>query len=169
MHGSSISSTLVSTNNNTSSTALSLTSSASPGQLASSLKNNNNTSSSSNSSSCSNSNNNNNNNNTNTNNVNSSCNMVVHFSQLQHFEVIRKWLLKHHKKYCEQDQPSTKSLSQFILQLIQFQEENLGRDAAKSQPGITRLPYEVLVDVGQGGALCHLFAFVLKYKHEQKM
>ncbi len=91
------------------------------------------------------------------------------FSNVQQFETIRKWLLKNYKKYCEQDQPSNKALSQFICQFFQFQEDNLGRDSAKSQPGITRLPYEVLVDFGNGGALCHFFAFILKHKHEQKM
>ena len=161
MHG--ISSTLLSTNTNTSSTALSLTS---PGQHSSSLLNNNNSNNNNtinNNSNCS-----SNNNNT-INNVNSS-NLISLLTTVQQFETIRKWLLKHHKKYCESDQPSNKALSHFLCQYIQFQEENLGREAAKlHKPGLTRLPFEVLVDFGQGGALCHLFALVFKYKYEQKM
>jgi len=86
------------------------------------------------------------------------------------FESIRKWLVKNHKKYVENDQPSNKMLSQFLCQFIQFQEEYLGRFAApRPNIPVTRLPYEVLVDFQPGGALCHLFSAVFKQKYEQKI
>lgn len=72
---------------------------------------------------------------------------------LQQFETIRKWLTKHHKKYCENDVPSNKALSQFLCQFIQFQEDYLGKNAAKPSSGLTRLPFEVLVDF-QPSELC---------------
>jgi SWI/SNF related-matrix-associated actin-dependent regulator of chromatin subfamily C len=90
-------------------------------------------------------------------------------TSLTQFEVIRKWLAKNHKKYYDPEQASNKQLSHFLAQFIQFQEENLGRNAPKPAPTVTRLPFEILVDFQQGGALCHLFSVVFKYKHEQKI
>ena len=98
-----------------------------------------------------------------------SYNLISLSTTLQQFETIRKWLTKHHKKYCENDVPSNKSLSQFLCQFIQFQEDHLGKNSPKPLPPITRLPFEVLVDFQTSGALCHLFSTVFKYKYEQKM
>jgi hypothetical protein len=98
-----------------------------------------------------------------------SYNLISLSTTLQQFETIRKWLTKHHKKYCENDVPSNKSLSQFLCQFIQFQEDHLGKNSPKPLPSITRLPFEVLVDFQTSGALCHLFSTVFKYKYEQKM
>ena len=98
-----------------------------------------------------------------------SYNLINMSTTLQQFETIRKWLTKHHKKYCENDLPSNKSLSQFLCQFIQFQEDHLGKNSPKPLPPITRLPFEVLVDFQTSGALCHLFSTVFKFKYEQKM
>lgn len=98
-----------------------------------------------------------------------SSNLINGSITVQQFDTIRKWLLKHHKKYCDNDQLTNKNLLQFLSQFIQFQEDTFGKDAQKHTVTITRLPFEVLVDLGQGGALCHLFAIVFKYKYEQKM
>jgi SWI/SNF related-matrix-associated actin-dependent regulator of chromatin subfamily C len=87
----------------------------------------------------------------------------------QQFEPVRKWLSKHHKKYVEPDPPSNKQLLHFLSQFVQFQEDNLGKNAPQPVPPITRLPIEVLFDFEAGGALCHLFSVVFKYKYEQKI
>lgn len=97
-----------------------------------------------------------------------SSNLIGLSTTLQQFDTIRKWLLKNHKKYCD-DLPSNKNLSQFLQQFVQFQEDNLGKNAPKPTPTITRLPFEILTDFGPGGALCHLFSVILKYKHENKI
>lgn len=96
-------------------------------------------------------------------------NSSISSTPVQQFEVIRKWLAKNHKKYYESDPPSNKSLLQFLCQFVQFQEENLGRNASKPLPPITRLPVEALTDFSPNGALCYLFYIVIKYKHENKM
>ena len=98
-----------------------------------------------------------------------SFNLINMSTTLQQFETIRKWLTKHHKKYCENDVPSNKSLSQFLCQFVQYQEDHLGKNSPKPLPPITRLPCEVLMDFQTSGALCHLFSTVYKYKYEQKM
>lgn len=120
--------------------------------------------------------------------------LITTSTSLQQFDVIRKWLAKNQKKYFDNDQANNKQLSHFLGQFIQFQEDNLGRNAPKPLPNVTRLPvrveilsfkpfrlilkiylynvvfkFEILVDFQQGGALCHLFSVVFKYKHEQKM
>lgn len=99
----------------------------------------------------------------------SSSNLISLSTTVQQFDAIRKWLVKHHKKFCDSDPPSNKNLSQFLQQFIQFQEENLGKNAAKPIPQITRLPFEILLDFAPDGALCHLFAVIYKYKHQQKI
>jgi hypothetical protein len=87
---------------------------------------------------------------------------------VQQFDSIRKWLSKNHKKviqtekktlysplrnalsnyhsiflklkYYDADPPANKVLMQFLCQLVQFQEDNLGRSATKPLPTMTRLP-----------------------------
>jgi hypothetical protein len=43
-------------------------------------------------------------------------------------------------KYCENDMPSNKTLYQMLNQLMQFQEEALGKSA--QNPQLTRLPVQ---------------------------
>ena len=88
-----------------------------------------------------------------------SSNLISLSTTIQQFDAIRKWLVKHHKKACDSDPPSNKNLSQFLQQFIQFQEDNLGKNAAKPIPQITRLP------VSPSSPLtCHRFAPVtLRY------
>lgn len=101
--------------------------------------------------------------------VNSSTNLISSSVSLAQFDSIKKWLLKHHKKYVEKDQSSNKEFLQFLTQFFQFQEDNLGKNAPQPVPTLTRLPFEVLNDFGQSGALCHFFAFIFKRKYELKM
>jgi SWI/SNF related-matrix-associated actin-dependent regulator of chromatin subfamily C len=102
-----------------------------------------------------------------------SSSLIAASTTIQQFDTIRKWLSKHHKKYCENDPPSNKLLSQFLCQFVQFQEEALGRAAAQAAKPhtlpLTRLPFEMLTDFQPGGALCHLFSTIFKFKHEMRI
>ncbi|VVC40429.1 Homeobox domain-like,BRCT domain,SMARCC, N-terminal,SANT/Myb domain,SWIRM domain,SANT domain,SMARCC [Cinara cedri] len=84
---------------------------------------------------------------------------------LNMLEGVRTWLMKNHKKYLQADPPTNKILATLVLQLIQFQEDNLGKNVSK--PPLTRLPIRCFMDFKPGGALCHLLATVYKFKVEQ--
>ncbi|XP_026812991.1 SWI/SNF complex subunit SMARCC2 isoform X1 [Rhopalosiphum maidis] len=84
---------------------------------------------------------------------------------LNMLEGVRTWLMKNHKKYLQADPPTNKTLAALVLQLIQFQEDNLGKNVSK--PPLTRLPMRCFMDFKPGGALCHLLATVYKFKVEQ--
>ena len=56
-------------------------------------------------------------------------------SALEH---VKGWLCKHAKKHVQSDPPTAKSLAQLVSQMIQFQEDYLGK-SVKSPP-FTRLP-----------------------------
>uniref|UniRef100_A0A2H8TXF6 SWI/SNF complex subunit SMARCC2 n=1 Tax=Melanaphis sacchari TaxID=742174 RepID=A0A2H8TXF6_9HEMI len=84
---------------------------------------------------------------------------------LNMLEGVRTWLMKNHKKYLQTDPPTNKTLAALVLQLIQFQEDNLGKNVSK--PPLTRLPMRCFMDFKPGGALCHLLATVYKFKVEQ--
>uniref|UniRef100_A0A8D9BMK7 SWI/SNF complex subunit SMARCC2 n=1 Tax=Cacopsylla melanoneura TaxID=428564 RepID=A0A8D9BMK7_9HEMI len=81
------------------------------------------------------------------------------------FEGVRTWLLKNCKKYVQTDPPTNKSLASLVIQLIQFQEENFGKNVSK--PPLTRLPMKCFLDFKPGGALCHILSTIYKYKSEQ--
>ncbi|KAI5740617.1 hypothetical protein M8J76_005574 [Diaphorina citri] len=81
------------------------------------------------------------------------------------FEGVRTWLLKNCKKYVQTDPPTNKSLASLVVQLIQFQEENFGKNVSK--PPLTRLPMKCFLDFKPGGALCHILSTIYKYKSEQ--
>ncbi|XP_054262815.1 SWI/SNF complex subunit SMARCC2 isoform X2 [Macrosteles quadrilineatus] len=81
------------------------------------------------------------------------------------FDGVKSWLQKNCKKYIQTDPPTSKGLAQLVIQLIQFQEDNLGKNVSK--PPLTRLPMKCFLDFKPGGALCHLLATVYKYKSEQ--
>jgi SWI/SNF related-matrix-associated actin-dependent regulator of chromatin subfamily C len=63
------------------------------------------------------------------------------------------------------DPPTAKSLSQLISQVIQFQEDNLGK-AVKSPPFV-RLPVRHFLNFLPDGPLCRILATMYKFKFEQ--
>ncbi|KAF5270638.1 hypothetical protein FQA39_LY01376 [Lamprigera yunnana] len=84
---------------------------------------------------------------------------------LTSFEVIRQWLQKSSKKYMQSDPPTNKSLSALVVQLLQFQEDNFGKNAQK--PPMTRIPIKFFMDFKPSGALCHILATAYRFKSEQ--
>lgn len=81
------------------------------------------------------------------------------------FDGVKSWLQKNCKKYVQTDPPTSKGLATLVIQLIQFQEDNFGKDVSK--PPLTRLPMRCFLDFKPGGALCHILATVYKFKSEQ--
>lgn len=81
------------------------------------------------------------------------------------FDAIKSWLQKNCKKYVQTDPPTSKGLSALVIQLIQFQEDNLGKNVSK--PPLTRLPMRCFLDFKPGGSLCHILATVYKFKSDQ--
>ncbi|OTF78359.1 hypothetical protein BLA29_006597, partial [Euroglyphus maynei] len=90
------------------------------------------------------------------------------------------------------DPPTNKSLANLACQLLQFQEDTLGKNVsstdstvgdstggsgastgtspatANTKPQLfTRLPYKCFIDFKPGGKLCRIFEFVFKFKTEQ--
>ncbi|XP_031354938.1 SWI/SNF complex subunit SMARCC2 isoform X2 [Photinus pyralis] len=84
---------------------------------------------------------------------------------LSSFEVIRQWLQKSAKKYVQSDPPTNKSLATLVVQLLQFQEDNLGKNVQK--PTMTRIPIKFFMDFKPGGALCHILATAYRFKSDQ--
>ncbi|XP_069673998.1 SWI/SNF complex subunit SMARCC2 isoform X2 [Periplaneta americana] len=81
------------------------------------------------------------------------------------FDGIKSWLQKNCKKYVQTDPPTSKGLAALVIQLIQFQEDNLGKNVSK--PPLTRLPMRCFLDFKPGGALCHILATIYKFKSDQ--
>ncbi|XP_075223805.1 SWI/SNF- related protein mor isoform X3 [Lycorma delicatula] len=81
------------------------------------------------------------------------------------FDGIKAWLQKNCKKYVQADPPNSKGLAQLVMQLIQFQEDNFGKNVSK--PLLTRLPMRCFLDFKPGGALCHILATMYKFRNEQ--
>ncbi|KAG8041210.1 hypothetical protein G9C98_002198 [Cotesia typhae] len=84
---------------------------------------------------------------------------------LAQLDGVKQWLLKNCKKYVTTDPPTNKSLSTLIIQLIQFQEDNLGKNVSK--PPMARLPMKCFLDFKPNGGLCHIFATAYRFKQEQ--
>ncbi|KAL1122966.1 hypothetical protein AAG570_003290 [Ranatra chinensis] len=84
---------------------------------------------------------------------------------LSQFDGVKSWMQKNCKKYIQADPPTSKGLAALVIQLIQFQEDNFGKNVTK--PPLTRLPMRCFMDFKPGGALCHILATVYKYKSEQ--
>ncbi|KPJ03522.1 SWI/SNF complex subunit SMARCC2 [Papilio xuthus] len=57
---------------------------------------------------------------------------------LAQFDQIRVWLQKNCKKHVQTDPPTKEGLAQLVIQLIQYQENKLGKNA--SDPPFLRLP-----------------------------
>ncbi|XP_034934186.1 SWI/SNF complex subunit SMARCC2 [Chelonus insularis] len=84
---------------------------------------------------------------------------------LTQLDGVKQWLLKNYKKYVTTDPPTSKSLATLVTQLIQFQEDNLGKNVSK--PPMTRLPMKCFLDFKPNGGLCHILATAFKFKQEQ--
>ncbi|XP_070840212.1 SWI/SNF complex subunit SMARCC1b [Chaetodon trifascialis] len=80
-------------------------------------------------------------------------------------EVVRQWIGKHYKKYVLVDAPSCQALAAVTMQLLQFQEDAFGRQAAN--PALTKLPAQCFLDLRPGGGLCHILGTAYKFKAEQ--
>lgn len=81
------------------------------------------------------------------------------------FEPIKQYLLKNYKKYVQLEPPTNKALATLTAQLLQFQEDNFGRNVSK--PLLTKLPMKVFQDFSTGGGLCQIMATVFRTKAEQ--
>lgn len=78
---------------------------------------------------------------------------------------MRQWIGKHYKKHVLADAPSCQALAAVTLQLLQFQEDAFGRQAAS--PALTKLPAQCFLDLRPGGGLCHIIGTAYKFKAEQ--
>ncbi|KAL3043968.1 hypothetical protein OYC64_003748 [Pagothenia borchgrevinki] len=84
---------------------------------------------------------------------------------LAQLEVVRQWIGKHYKKYVLVDAPSCQALAAVTLQLLQFQEDAFGRQAAS--PVLTKLPAQSFLDLRPAGGLCQILGTAYKFKAEQ--
>lgn len=82
------------------------------------------------------------------------------------FEPVKQYLLKNCKKYVQMEPPTNKTLASLTAQLLQFQEDNFGKDASKHAL-LTKLPMKMFMDYSSGGSLCVILANVFKTKMEQ--
>ncbi|PFX30455.1 SWI/SNF complex subunit SMARCC2 [Stylophora pistillata] len=82
------------------------------------------------------------------------------------FETVKQYLLRNCKKYVQVEPPTNKALATLTAQLLQFQEDNFGKDVSK-QALLTKLPMKMFMDYSSGGSLCIIFANVFKTKMEQ--
>ncbi|XP_028025349.1 SWI/SNF complex subunit SMARCC2 isoform X2 [Bombyx mandarina] len=85
---------------------------------------------------------------------------------LAQFDLIRVWLQKNCKKHVQTDPPTKEGLAQLVVQLIQYQESKLGKNA--SDPPFLRLPMKVFMDMKPGGSLCTVLATMFRFKSEQR-
>lgn len=85
---------------------------------------------------------------------------------LSQFDQIRVWLQKNCKKHVQTDPPTKEGLAQLVIQLIQYQENKLGKNA--SDPPFLRLPMKVFMDMKPGGSLCTVLATMFRFKSEQR-
>ncbi|XP_026535830.1 SWI/SNF complex subunit SMARCC2 isoform X5 [Notechis scutatus] len=81
------------------------------------------------------------------------------------FDSTRVWLGKNYKKYIQAEPPTNKSLSNLVVQLLQFQEEVFGKHVSNAP--LTKLPIKCFLDFKGGGALCHILAAAYKFKSDQ--
>ncbi|XP_032522176.2 SWI/SNF complex subunit SMARCC1 isoform X2 [Danaus plexippus] len=85
---------------------------------------------------------------------------------LAQFDQIRVWLQKNCKKHVQTDPPTKEGLAQLVIQLIQYQENKLGKNA--TDPPFMRLPMKVFMDMKAGGSLCTVLATMFRFKSEQR-
>ncbi|XP_015182598.1 PREDICTED: SWI/SNF complex subunit SMARCC2 isoform X1 [Polistes dominula] len=84
---------------------------------------------------------------------------------LAQLDGVKQWLLKNCKKYVQTDPLTNKSLATLVVQLLQFQEDNLGKNVTK--PPMTRVPMKCFLDFKPGGGLCHILSTAYRFKQEQ--
>lgn len=70
-------------------------------------------------------------------------------------------------QYIQADPPTKESLSQLLIEFIQYQEKRLGKSVTDRQP--TRLPMRCFMDFKPGGALCQIFSNMYRYKTDQRL
>lgn len=100
--------------------------------------------------------------------------------QILFFQLIERFI-----QYVQADPPTNKSLAALVVQLLQFQEDNLSKNATK--PALTRIPviipcikkvspfskYNLItqvkcfMDFKPNGGLCHIMATAYRYRSEQ--
>ncbi|XP_050314422.1 SWI/SNF complex subunit SMARCC2-like [Anthonomus grandis grandis] len=80
-------------------------------------------------------------------------------------EGVKNWLFKNSKKYVNIETFTNKIVAQNVVQLLQFQEDFLGKTAQK--PPMTRIPLKHFMDLKPGGGLCHLLNAAYKFRHEE--
>ncbi len=80
-------------------------------------------------------------------------------------EIVKGWLGKAAKKYIASDPPTAKYLAQLISQLIQFQDDHLGKGA--KQPPFLRLPMRHFYNFMPDGSLGHILATMYRFKSDQ--
>ncbi|XP_045454586.1 SWI/SNF complex subunit SMARCC2 [Melitaea cinxia] len=85
---------------------------------------------------------------------------------LAQFDQIRVWLQKNCKKHVQAEPPTKEGLAQLVIQLIQYQENKLGKNA--TDPPFMRLPMKVFMDMKPGGSLCSVLATMFRFKSEQR-
>ena len=68
-------------------------------------------------------------------------------------------------QFVQSDPPTSKTLSTLIIQMLQFQEDALGKSSQK--PPMTRIPVKYFMDFKPGGAVCVLLTAAYKFKTEQ--
>ncbi|XP_045518037.1 SWI/SNF complex subunit SMARCC2 isoform X2 [Pieris brassicae] len=85
---------------------------------------------------------------------------------LTQFDQIRVWLQKNCKKHVQTDPPTKEGLAQLVIQLIQYQENKLGKNAV--DPPFLRLPMKVFMDMKPGGSLCTVLSTMFRFKSEQR-
>lgn len=84
---------------------------------------------------------------------------------LSSLEGTKQWLQRNARKHIQSDQPTNKTLSSLVVQLLQFQEDNLGKNVDKAS--MTRIPIKYFLDFKPGGALCYILLATFKFKMEQ--
>ncbi|CAH0562382.1 unnamed protein product [Brassicogethes aeneus] len=79
-------------------------------------------------------------------------------------ECVRLWLQRNGKKYVSSDPINNRILAALTVQLMQFQEDFLGKNSQK--PLMTRIPVKYFLDFKPGGGLCHLLLAAFRFKCE---
>ncbi|XP_019875838.1 SWI/SNF complex subunit SMARCC2 isoform X2 [Aethina tumida] len=79
-------------------------------------------------------------------------------------EGVRLWLQKNGKKYVSSDPLTNRVIAALTIQLMQFQEDFLGKNSQK--PLMTRIPVRYFLDFKPGGGLCHLLLAAYRFKCE---
>ncbi|OXU23978.1 hypothetical protein TSAR_004197 [Trichomalopsis sarcophagae] len=68
-------------------------------------------------------------------------------------------------QYIQTDPPTNKSLSTLVVQILQFQEDSLGKNVTR--PQMTRIPMKCFLDFKPGGGLCQILLTAFRFKQEQ--